>query len=140
MLPVQSYSARIQQILAPVMVNGQIVPRQMRSLAEVRLYQSEITLIQKQLRALKTEITNAKKALRLHFTQASANVSNHTFTRLFSKKNAIHQSAQDRRRIQQQQHATLVPFDNLLHTITQHLLMLDTIKLDVQRQLAAQGH
>lgn len=55
---------RVLAIVSSVYQNGQVVPREMRTKEEVLLFQAELTHIQKQLRALKSEVQAEKKAVR----------------------------------------------------------------------------
>lgn len=127
---------RVLAIVSSVYQNGQVVPREMRTKEEVLLFQAELTHIQKQLRALKSEVQAEKKAVRMAYSAQRATIS-HPFVSLFGgKKNAIHLTAQERELSRQQEHAQTAVYDDGLRVIDSFLRMLDGFKLEVQRQMA----
>jgi hypothetical protein len=101
---------RIASIVAPVYQNGQLIPRHLVGMAEVRLYSSELTQIQKKLRALKSELSGQMKVARLQYSNARMSVS-HPFLAVFGgKKRAGHLSAMERQDLREQEHNALAPY------------------------------
>lgn len=122
-------------ISSPVIQHGQTIPRSFQHSADVKLYIKQITIVQRELRDLKKRIHTAMQHIRLQFSNKAANVSHHPILGIFSKKNAIHLSAQDKQHVHNQEHAVLAPYQNLLHTIDAYLNVLERLKLDLEQKM-----
>lgn len=133
----QALADRINAIIAPVIDEhtDKVIDRTLEDDRAVKLYVAELTMIQKQLRALKADINLMRKEVRANFTQRLAHVSTHPIVGLLAgKKTAAHVSMHDKARLKQQQDDATRPYDNAIRFIDHYILTFDQVKLRIQQQ------
>jgi hypothetical protein len=133
----QALADRINAIIAPVIDSrtDKVIDRPLEDDRAVKLFVAELTMIQKQLRALKADINLMRKEVRAGFTQKLAHVSTHPIVGLLAgKKQAAHVSMHDKARLKKQQDDAIRPYNNAIHFIDQYILMFDQVKLRIQQQ------
>lgn len=132
-----TFQSRLAATLNPIYdPGGQLRPRPMYTPADVRLYISEMTQVQQQLRLLKSEVSNESKQVAAQFTHLSAQVKPNVGTAmLFGQRAGQHSAVVRREHIHQQKLATLAPYQQATMQIDQTIQRLEEVKLSMKRQI-----
>jgi hypothetical protein len=126
-------------VVSPIYVNGQLIPLHIKGIQSVKVFMSELTHMQTQLRTLKRQVNAEMKVLKLNYANKRSNASSHPFLSLLAgRKKGIHQTALDRQRMRQAEHNALVPYTQCLTMLDSFITMIDAVKLDAKRQIAQQ--
>ena len=132
------YERQIREIVRPIYVGKSLVDRTLNTRAEAKAYIAEVTLVEKQLRSLRREISATMREIRTTYASKRTNASEHAlYGRLAGRQKAIHLRAQERDALLREQHAKLAPHEAAVQAIDRFLLLFDHVKVEVNKGILA---
>lgn len=131
------YRSRINEIVAPIDLE-RVGDRVLNTRADAKAFLMDVTVVEKRLRLLKSEIGVAKQNIRSDYASKRTNVSQHPwYAKHVGRKQAIHWSATDRDNLQRQERAELAQQDEAIQTIERLLLTCYQVKAQVKEAIQA---
>jgi len=131
--PFERYQMRTQQLIDRCSVTFHWT-----TIAEARLVTTQVNIIAKELRLLKTEIRQAIKTMHAEHSDQRMHVRATGWARFVGGETAIHQRAKKKEQSRQDEHGMLKAYNGLINRIDAMLLSCDKVKLEVAQWIADQ--
>lgn len=135
----KGYGERIQDILGPMARGGMRL--EWETVTEARLHKSKITQVQKELRLLRKEIAQDKKAVTSAYTTGRARVGkgfgSELMAGIFGRRRMGRANVLARDNLRQRQLEETARHDNAIRAIDNAMLDLDKVKLQLDQWITA---